>query len=70
MKKIRQILYLYTDGFRKMSLGKGLWTIILFKLFIMFFVIKAFFFNENLNKKFSTDEQKYEYVIKNLTKEK
>jgi hypothetical protein len=70
MKKIRQILYLYTDGFHKMSLGKGLWTIILLKLFIMFFVIKTFFFNENLNKKFSTDEQKYEYVIKNLTKEK
>ena len=70
MKKIRQILYLYTDGFRKMSLGEGLWTIILLKLFIMFFVIKTFFFNENLNKKFSTNEQKYEYVIKNLTKEK
>lgn len=70
MKKIRQILYLYTDGFRKMSLGNGLWTIILLKLFIMFFVIKTFFFNENLNKKFSTNEQKYEYVIKNLTKEK
>ena len=35
---------LYYDGFRSMRLGKTLWTIILIKLFIMFAVLKVFFF--------------------------
>ena len=35
---------LYADGFRNMKLGRTLWTIIIIKLFIMFFVLKLFFF--------------------------
>jgi len=35
---------LYYDGFRSMTLGKTLWAIILIKLFIMFAVLKVFFF--------------------------
>ena len=35
---------LYYDGFRNMTLGKTLWTVILVKLFIMFAVLKVFFF--------------------------
>ena len=36
--------HLYYDGFRSMTLGKTLWTIILIKLFIIFVVLKIFFF--------------------------
>ncbi len=35
---------LYYDGFRHMTLGKTLWAIILIKLFIMFAILKVFFF--------------------------
>ncbi len=35
---------LYYDGFKNMRLGKTLWLIILIKLFIMFFILKLFFF--------------------------
>lgn len=35
---------LYYDGFRHMTLGKTLWVIILIKLFIMFAILKVFFF--------------------------
>ena len=35
---------LYYDGFRSMTLGKTLWLIIAIKLFIMFAILKAFFF--------------------------
>ena len=35
---------LYIDGFRSMRLGKTLWAIILIKLFIMFAILKVFFF--------------------------
>jgi len=35
---------LYYDGFRSMKLGKTLWAIIAIKLFIMFAILKVFFF--------------------------
>ena len=34
----------YRDGFREMTLGRTLWALILVKLFIMFFVLRLFFF--------------------------
>jgi len=36
--------HLYYDGFRSMTLGKTLWAVILIKLFIIFVVLKVFFF--------------------------
>lgn len=35
---------LYRDGFRQMTLGRTLWAIILIKLFIIFAILKVFFF--------------------------
>ena len=34
----------YRDGFRAMTLGRTLWLIIAVKLFIMFAILKVFFF--------------------------
>lgn len=34
----------YADGFRTMTLGRVLWAVILIKLFVIFFVLKLFFF--------------------------
>ena len=39
-----KVFDLYYDGFRSMTLGKTLWLVILVKLFIMFFILKLFFF--------------------------
>ncbi len=39
-----RVFDLYYDGFRNMKLGKTLWTIIIIKLFIMFAILKVFFF--------------------------
>lgn len=39
---------LYYDGFRHMTLGKTLWAIILIKLFIIFAILKVFFFPDFL----------------------
>jgi len=50
------------------SWGKKLWLIIIIKLIIMFAVLKVFFFNNYLGSKFETDEEKIEYVSKELTK--
>ena len=39
-----RVFDLYYDGFRHMTLGKTLWTVIIIKLVIMFLVLKIFFF--------------------------
>ncbi len=39
-----RVFDLYYDGFRHMRLGRTLWAIILIKLFIMFAILKVFFF--------------------------
>jgi len=39
-----KVFDLYYDGFRHMKLGRTLWAIILIKLFIMFAILKVFFF--------------------------
>jgi len=49
-----------------MTVGKTLWTIALIKLFIMFAVIKVFFFPNFLNSNFKTDEEKSNHVSKEL----
>ena len=48
-----------------MRLGKTLWLIILLKLFIMFLVLKLFFFPNFLGQ-FDSDDEKEEYVSNEL----
>lgn len=61
----------YAEGFRNMSgWGKQVWIVILLKLFIMFFVLKLFFFPNFLKTNFDTDEQRSEHVLESLTNTK
>jgi len=73
MKK-RNILYrvfnFYVEGFRNMTLGKTLWILILIKLFIMFLILKLFFFPNFLNTNFKTDKERGDYVLEQLSKPK
>lgn len=64
MKKepiLKRIYLFYLNGFREMTLGKTLWLIILVKLFIMFFILKLFFFPNFLGK-YGSDQEKQEHV--------
>ncbi len=56
-----RIYHFYLEGFREMKLGKTLWLIILVKLFIMFFILKLFFFPHYLGK-LDGDSAKEEHV--------
>jgi Domain of unknown function (DUF4492) len=58
----------YRDGFKGMVLGKKLWAIIFIKLFIMFAVLKVFFFPNYLNTNFQTNEEKGNYVLEQITR--
>jgi hypothetical protein len=69
IRKIENIISFYADGFRNMSSwGRKVWLIILIKLFIMFVVLKIFFFPDFLRKKFDNDRQRSKYVLEQLTK--
>ncbi|MGL5318126.1 MAG: DUF4492 domain-containing protein [Bacteroidales bacterium] len=57
-----RIFRFYYEGFRSMTLGKTLWLIILIKLFIMFAILKIFFFPNFLGSRFDSDQEKAEYV--------
>lgn len=41
---IRTVWRFYADGFRGMTIGRTLWTIILIKLVVIFVVLKLLFF--------------------------
>ena len=58
----------YIDGFRSMTVGKMLWLIICIKLFIMFAILKVFFFPDFLKTNFNNDSERSEYIIHQLTK--
>jgi len=60
-----RIFRFYLEGFRSMKLGKTLWTLILIKLFIMFVILKIFFFPRFLNQ-FDSLAEKENYVSKEL----
>lgn len=59
-----RIIRFYIEGFRSMTLGRTLWGIILLKLFIMFAVLKAFFFSAYLQ---GSEQEKEQTVSAELT---
>ena len=64
-KNLIRVFYFYRDGFRERTWGRVLWAIILIKLFVMFFVLKLFFFPSFLEGK--TEAEKQDYVGLELT---
>lgn len=56
-----KVFDLYYDGFRHMKLGKTLWAIILIKLFIIFAILKVFFFPDFI-KEHAAKGQEAEFV--------
>ena len=63
-----RIFKFYVDGFRSMTVGKTLWLIIGIKLFVMFAILKLFFFPNFLKSNFDNDSERSEYVIEQLIK--
>jgi hypothetical protein len=66
---LKRLLYFYIDGFRNMSgWGRKVWIIIIIKLFIMFAILRIFFFQGFLEKNYNNDKDKGEYVLNQLIK--
>lgn len=61
---------LYVDGFRHMTVGRSLWIIILVKLFVMFAILKLFFFPDLLSSGYDNDEDRAQHVRTELLKDR
>ena len=61
---------LYYDGFKHMTVGKTLWAVILIKLFIIFAILKVFFFpdfiKQNTQKGDEADFVSTEMIKRNI----
>lgn len=65
---IKKIIIFYIEGFMQMRLGKVLWAIIGIKLFVMFAILKVFFFpNTIANESKILGVDKSEYVANEIT---
>ena len=64
---LKKILNFYFEGFKSMTWGRKLWGIILIKLFIMFAVLRLFFFPDILEKEFDNDEERSRHVLEQIT---
>lgn len=69
MNHLKRVWNFYYEGFRNMGpLGKKLWIIVLIKLFIMFAILRLFFFPDVLQENFSSDRERSEHVIDEISK--
>ena len=59
---------LYRDVFRNMTLGRTLWLIILIKLFIIFAILKVFFFPNYIDQH-AEEGQEAEFVATQILKQ-
>ncbi|MCF0236212.1 MAG: DUF4492 domain-containing protein [Bacteroidaceae bacterium] len=67
LKALRSVVHFYVEGFRNMTIGKTLWLIIGIKLFVMFAILRAFFFQPVLK---GSEEDKVNHVATELSTSK
>ena len=58
-----RIGHFYRDGFRQMTWGRTLWIIILVKLFVMFAILRLFFFNGQIRIPHNTERMGTNNII-------
>ena len=67
---IKRIIRFYVEGFKSMTVGKTLWALIIFKLFIMFAILKLFFFPDLLSSNYDNDDDRAQHVRNELIKKR
>lgn len=67
---IKRIIRFYVEGFKSMTVGKTLWALIILKLFIMFAILKLFFFPNLLSSNYDNDNDRAQHVRNELIKKR
>lgn len=63
---LSRVFDLYIDGFRNMTIGRSLWIIIIIKVFVLFAILKLFFFPDFLGSNFDNDHDRAQHVRNQL----
>jgi hypothetical protein len=63
---LKNLYSFYREGFSQMTVGRTLWAVALIKLFIMFAILRVFFFPNFLKTNFNDDESRSNYVRQEL----
>jgi hypothetical protein len=64
---LTKLFRFYYSGFSSMpEWGRKVWIIIIIKIFIIFAILRIFFFPDFLWKKYDNDKQRSEYVMDHL----
>ncbi len=64
---LKGVIGFYLEGFRNMpDWGRKVWLIILIKLFIMFAILRIFFFQDFLFTNFHNSKERSEHVVDQL----
>ncbi|MFB6317682.1 DUF4492 domain-containing protein [Saccharicrinis sp. FJH54] len=66
MSLLKKVFRFYYEGFKGMTVGKTLWAVILIKLFIMFVILRLFFFPDFLKTNYKSDKERAEHVRNEL----
>ena len=67
---IKRIIRFYVEGFKSMTVGKTLWALIILKLFMMFSILKLFFFPNLLSSNYDNDNDRAQHVRNELIKKR
>ena len=67
VRPLKSVCSFYLEGFKSMTIGKKLWTIIIIKVIILFAVLKLFFFPDLLKSNYDNDSDRAEAVRSALT---
>lgn len=67
---IKRIIRFYVEGFKSMTVGKTLWALIILKMFIMFAILKLFFFPDLLSSNYDNDDDRAQHVRNELIKKR
>ena len=66
---IARVYRFYRDGFRQMTVGRKLWTLIIIKVIVLLFVFKLFFFPDVLQRDYDSDSERSQAVRSSLLRE-
>ncbi len=64
LKPFSRIYTFYRDGFAGMTVGRSLWVLILFKVVVLFLVLKLFFFPDIVSDKSESTGRSSDSVVR------
>jgi hypothetical protein len=70
MLNIKNIYFMYYEGFKNMKVGKTLWKLIFIKLAVILIFLKYFVHDSNFKSTYITEQEKINFVHTNITGEK